>query len=159
MGVADRAPSGRVGHTYREEVAGRTLPRSPVDRARKFGWDFVKFQPRGEQLRRGVSDPSTGRRDIASKDRSSSTPPWRSSTTGEEVALVNPKALQTRLSRSEIVARELGEGVPVIQTRSARSTVAGYLVGKIEIARWCASCASTPELVRPALGQDRRGSG
>src|SRR5438046_4744443 len=46
MGVADRPPVGAWGHTYREEWSPPDLAAITVDRARRFGWDFVKFQPR-----------------------------------------------------------------------------------------------------------------
>ncbi|TMC33908.1 MAG: hypothetical protein E6J28_13740 [Chloroflexi bacterium] len=46
MGVADRPPVGAWGHTYREEWSPSDLAAITVDRARRFGWDFVKFQPR-----------------------------------------------------------------------------------------------------------------
>jgi hypothetical protein len=44
--VADRPPVGAWGHTYREEWSPEALAGVTVERARRFGWDFVKFQPR-----------------------------------------------------------------------------------------------------------------
>src|SRR5437879_5038717 len=46
MGVADRPPVGAWGHTYREEWSPADLAAVTVERARRLGWDFVKFQPR-----------------------------------------------------------------------------------------------------------------
>ena len=46
MKVADRPPVGAWGHTYREEWSPSDLAAMTVERARRFGWDFVKFQPR-----------------------------------------------------------------------------------------------------------------
>ncbi|HET7338997.1 MAG TPA: hypothetical protein VFK22_05575, partial [Candidatus Dormibacteraeota bacterium] len=46
MNVADRPPVGAWGHTYKEEWSPDALAEITVERARNFGWDFVKFQPR-----------------------------------------------------------------------------------------------------------------
>src|SRR5260370_5127160 len=46
MGMADRPPVGAWGHTYHEEWSPDALAAITVERARRFGWDFVKFQPR-----------------------------------------------------------------------------------------------------------------
>src|SRR5690242_8861427 len=46
MDVADRPPVGAWGHTYREEWSPDALAAVTVERARRYGWDFVKFQPR-----------------------------------------------------------------------------------------------------------------
>ena len=43
---ADRPPVGAWGHTYKAEWSPRDLADITVERARKYGWDFVKFQPR-----------------------------------------------------------------------------------------------------------------
>src|SRR5712692_9583993 len=50
MGVADRPPFGAWGHTYREEWSPADLAAVTVERARQFGWDFVKFQPRASSF-------------------------------------------------------------------------------------------------------------
>src|SRR5438876_111775 len=46
MDVADRPPVAAWGHTYREEWSPEALAAITVERARRLGWDFVKFQPR-----------------------------------------------------------------------------------------------------------------
>src|SRR5215472_13447537 len=46
LGLGDRPPVGAWGHTYKEEWTPAELARITVERARRFGWDFVKFQPR-----------------------------------------------------------------------------------------------------------------
>src|SRR5438552_11686474 len=46
LGLGDRPPVGAWGHTYREEWSPADLAAVTVERARRFGWDFVKFQPR-----------------------------------------------------------------------------------------------------------------
>jgi uroporphyrinogen decarboxylase len=120
-----------------------------VLRARQFGWDFVKFQPRatcfaeafgsvykpaGHRLK-GPVLVSTAVPDLDS---------WRT------VEMVNPKALDDQVESIGFVARELGPAVPVIQTVFSPLTVAGYLVGKSK-ARVVRELRKNPELVRPAL--------
>jgi uroporphyrinogen decarboxylase len=149
MGVADRPPVGAWGHTYREEWSPDVLAAVTVERARRFGWDFVKFQPRatcfaeafgsvykpaGHRLK-GPVLVSTAVPDLGS---------WRT------VAETNPKALSDQVESLGIVARELGPGVPVIQTVFSPLTVAGYLVGKSK-SRVVRELRKNPELVRPAL--------
>ena len=149
MGVADRPPVGAWGHTYREEWSPADLAAVTVERARQFGWDFVKFQPRatcfaeafgsvykpaGHRLK-GPVLISTAVTDLES---------WRA------VAETNPKALSDQVESLGIVARELGPGVPVIQTVFSPLSVAGYLVGKSK-SRVVRELREHPELVRPAL--------
>jgi len=149
MGVADRPPVGAWGHTYREEWSPEDLAAVTVLRARQFGWDFVKFQPRatcfaeafgsvykpaGHRLK-GPVLVSTAVPDLDS---------WRT------VEMVNPKALDDQVESIGLVARELGPAVPVIQTVFSPLTVAGYLVGKSK-ARVVRELRKNPELVRPAL--------
>ena len=149
MKVADRPPVGSWGHTYREEWSPADLAAATVERARRFGWDFVKFQPRascfaeafgsvykpaGHRLK-GPVLVSTAVPDLES---------WR------KVELVNPKALDDQVESIGLVAGELGPGVPVIQTVFSPLTVAGYLVGKSK-SRVVRELRKSPELVRPAL--------
>jgi uroporphyrinogen decarboxylase len=149
MGVADRPPVGAWGHTYREEWSPSELAAVTVERARRFGWDFVKFQPRatcfaeafgsvykpaGHRLK-GPFLVSTAVPDLEA---------WRT------VAATNPKALYEQAESLGIVARALGPAVPVIQTVFSPLTVAGYLVGKSK-SRVVRELRKSPELVRPAL--------
>src|SRR5438132_13133489 len=46
LGLGDRPPVGAWGHTYHEEGSPEALAAITVERARRFGWDLVKFQPR-----------------------------------------------------------------------------------------------------------------
>jgi len=149
MGVADRAPVGAWGHTYREEWSPEDLASITIDRARKFGWDFVKFQPRASSFAEAfgsVYRPAGHRLKgpILVNAAVEELDDWK------KVALVNPKALQDQVESIGIVARELGEGVPVIQTVFSPITVAGYLVGKSK-SRVVRELRKHPELVRPAL--------
>ena len=149
MGVADRAPVGAWGHTYREEWSPESLASITVDRARQFGWDFVKFQPRASSFAEAFGSvyKPAGHRLRGPVLVSAAVPDlddW------SKVALVHPKALQDQVESIGIVARELGDGVPVIQTVFSPITVGGYLVGKSK-SRVVRELRKHPELVRPAL--------
>ena len=149
MGVADRLPVGAWGHTYREEWSPEALAAITVQRARQFGWDFVKFQPRASSFAEAfgsVYKPAGHRlkgpvlQSAAVTDLDS----WR------KVELVNPKALDDQVLSIGMVARELGSDVSVIQTVFSPITVGGYLVGKSK-ARVMRELRKHPEMVQPAL--------
>ena len=149
MGVADRPPVGAWGHTYREEWSPEALAAITVERARQFGWDFVKFQPRASSFAEAFGSVYTpaGHRlkgpilvTAAVPDLES----WRN------VRLVNPKALDDQVESIGMVARDLGPDVPVIQTVFSPITVAGYLVGKSQ-SRVVRELRKHPDVVRPAL--------
>jgi uroporphyrinogen decarboxylase len=149
MGVADRPTVGAWGHTYREEWSPETLASVTVKRARQFGWDFVKFQPRASSFAEAFGSvykpaghPFKGPvlMSAAVPDLES----WR------KVELVNRKALDDQVESIGLVARELGRDVPVIQTVFSPITVGGYLVGKSS-ARVRRELRQHPALVRPAL--------
>jgi uroporphyrinogen decarboxylase len=149
LDVADRPPVGAWGHTYREEWSPSDLATVTVERARRFGWDFVKFQPRatcfaeafgsvykpsGHRLK-GPVLVSTAVEDIEG---------W------SKVALVRRGALDDQVTSIGMVVRELGPSVPVIQTVFSPLTVAGYLVGKSK-SRVLRDLRKHPEVVGPAL--------
>jgi uroporphyrinogen decarboxylase len=149
MGVADRPPVGAWGHTYREEWSPEALASVTVKRARQFGWDFVKFQPRASSFAEAFGSvykpaghPFKGPvlMNAAVPDLDS----WR------KVELVNRKALDDQVESIGLVVHELGKDVPVIQTVFSPITVGGYLVGKSS-ARVRRELRQHPELVRPAL--------
>jgi len=127
--VGDRPPVGAWGHTYKEEWSPEQLAAATVERARRFGWDFVKFQPRASCFAEAFGSvyEYSGHRLRGPVLVSAAVPDgdaW------SKVSLVNPKALDDQVEAIGIVARELGPGVPVIQTVFSPLTVAGYLVGK-----------------------------
>src|SRR5256885_6930255 len=147
--VADRPPVGAWGHTYKEEWSPEQLAAATIERARRFGWDFVKFQPRatcfaeafgsvyrpsGHRLKGPILE-EVGVPDLASWSR---------------LAVVNPKALDDQVESLRTVARELGPDVPVIQTVFSPLTVAGYLVGKSK-SRVMRELRQNTEIVAPAL--------
>jgi uroporphyrinogen decarboxylase len=149
MGVGDRPPVGAWGHTYREEWSPADLAAVTIERARQFGWDFVKFQPRATCFAEAFGSvyKPAGHRLKGPVPVSFAVPDlesWR------KVAATNPKVLYDQAESLGIVARELGRGVPVIQTVFSPLTVAGYLVGKSK-SRVVRELRKHPELVRPAL--------
>lgn len=149
MRVGDRPPVGAWGHTYKEEWSPADLAAATVERARRFGWDFVKFQPRASCFAEAfgsVYEPS-GHRLKGPVMVSVGVPDidaW------SKLSLVNPKALDDQVASIGIVARELGPGVPVIQTVFSPLTIAGYLVGKSK-SRVLRELRKRPDIVRPAL--------
>jgi len=147
--VGDRPPVGAWGHTYKEEWSPTDLAAATVERARRFGWDFVKFQPRASSFAEafGSEYRPSGHRlkgPILVKEGVPDVESW------SKVAVVNPKALDDQVESIGIVARELGPDVPVIQTVFSPLTVAGYLVGKSK-SRVLRELRKNPEQVRPAL--------
>jgi uroporphyrinogen decarboxylase len=149
LGVADRPPVGAWGHTYREEWSPDDLARVTVERARRFGWDFVKFQPRATCFAEAFGSvyKPAGHRLKGPVPVSFAVPDldaWRS------VAASNLGALNDQVESIGVVARELGPDVPVIQTVFSPITVAGYLVGKSK-SRVVRELRKHPDVVRPAL--------
>ena len=149
MGVADRPPVGAWGHTYREEWSPEALAAITVERARNFGWDFVKFQPRASCFAEAfgsIYHPSghSLRAPILIKPAVPDLESWPS------VQLVTSKALDDQVESIGMVARELGSDVPVIQTVFSPITVGGYLVGKSQ-SRIVREMRKHPEVVGPAL--------
>jgi uroporphyrinogen decarboxylase len=149
--VADRPPAGAWGHTYREEWSPEALASVTVERARKFGWDFVKFQPRASTFAEafGSAYKPAGHALRAPVLVTAAVPDLES---WSKVELVNRKALDDQVESIGIVARELGPDIPVIQTVFSPITVGGYLVGKSQ-SRVVRELRQHPELVRPALGR------
>jgi uroporphyrinogen decarboxylase len=148
----DRPPAGAWGHTYREEWSPELLAAVTVDRARRHRWDFVKLQPRatffaeafgsryqpsGHSLRgpvlvhAAVSDAS---------DASA----WLN------LKVVDQTVLDEQVRALGLVVRELGDGVPVIQTVFSPITVADYLVGRDKRAL-VRELRQHPEVLVPAL--------
>ena len=149
MGVGDRPPVGAWGHTYREEWSPSELARVTVERARQFGWDVVKFQPRATCFAEAFGSvyKPAGHRLKGPVLVSTAVPDleaWQS------VAETNPKALLDQVESLGLVVDDLGSGVPVIQTVFSPLTVAGYLVGKSK-SRVVRELRKNPDLVRPAL--------
>jgi uroporphyrinogen decarboxylase len=149
MGMADRPPVGAWGHTYKEEWSPQELAAVTVERARRFGWDFVKFQPRASTFAEAFGSvyKPAGHRLKGPVLVSPAVPDveaWRT------LELVNHRVFDEQVESIGIVARELGPEVPVIQTVFSPVTVGGYLVGKSQ-SRVLRELRQNPDLVGPAL--------
>src|SRR5438093_6654860 len=149
MGVADRPPVGAWGHTYREEWSPSDLSAITVGRARRFGWDFVKFQPRASTFAEAfgsVYHPSghSLRAPILIKPAGPALESWTS------VEVRNRRVFDDQVESLRAAVRELGPDIPVIQTVFSPITVGGYLVGKSQ-SRVVRELRKHPEVVGPAL--------
>jgi len=149
MGMGDRPPIAAWGHTFKQEWSAQELASITVETARRFGWDFVKFQLRASVFAEAFGSeyrPSghSLRAPILLQAAVPDLDAWRS------VELVNPKVLDEQVESIAMVARELGPGVPVIQTIFSPITVGGYLVGKSQ-SRMVRELRKHPEIVGPAL--------
>src|SRR5438046_4325051 len=149
MGIADRPPVGAWGHTYREEWSPADLAAVTVERARRFGWDFVKFQPRAccfAEAFGSIYQPAghSMRAPVLLKPAVPDLESWSA------VELVDRKALGDQVESIGIAALELGRDIPVIQTVFSPITVGGYLVGKSQ-SRVVRELRKHPEVVGPAL--------
>lgn len=149
MDMADRPPVGAWGHTYREEWSPRELAAITVERARRFGWDFVKFQPRASCFAEafGSEYRAANHRLRAPMLIKEAVPDFEAWST---LSLVTRKALDDQVDSIGMVARELGRDVPAIQTVFSPLTVGGYLVGKSQ-SRIVRELRRQPEVVLPAL--------
>src|SRR5258706_3198424 len=135
--------------SYREEWSPEELAAIGVERARRFGWDLVKFQPRASTFAEAfgsVYHPSGHRLrgPVLIKPAVADLDAWSS------VQLVNRKTLDDQVQSIGMVARDLGPGVPVIQTVFSPITVGGYLVGKSQ-SRVVRELRKHPEIVGPAM--------
>jgi len=149
MGMADRPPIAAWGHTFKQEWSAHELAAITVEKARRFGWDFVKFQLRASVFAEAFGSkyqPSghSLRAPILLQAAVPDLDAWRS------VELVNPKVLDEQVESIGMVARQLGPDVPVIQTIFSPITVGGYLVGKSQ-SRMVRELRKHPEIVGPAL--------
>jgi uroporphyrinogen decarboxylase len=149
MGVADRPPVGAWGHTYREEWNPEALAAITADRARQFGWDFVKFQPRASCFAEAfgsVYEPAGHRLKgpVLISAAVPDTDAWQT------LELVNSDALDDQVKAISMVVKELGPDVPVIQTVFSPITVGGFLVGKSQ-SRILRELRLNPDLVGSVL--------
>lgn len=145
----DHPPVGAWGHTYKEEWSPEQLASVTIERQRRYGWDFVKFQPRATFFAEAFGnryEPSGHRLkgpvilEAAVPDLES----WKG------LKLVDRKPLAEQARALGLVVKELGDRVPVLQTVFSPISVAGYLVGK-DKRRVVRELRKHPEVVLPAL--------
>jgi uroporphyrinogen decarboxylase len=148
-GKLDRPPAGAWGHTYREEWNSEHLAQVTVDRARRLGWDFVKFQPRATFFAEAFGNryQPSGHRLRAPLLEHAAVPDLES---WGRLELVDRAVLDEQARAVGLVARELGESVPVIQTVFSPISVGDYLVGR-DKRRLIRDLRQHSDVVLPAL--------
>jgi uroporphyrinogen decarboxylase len=148
-GKVDRPPAGAWGHTYREEWNAEQLAEVTVDRARRLGWDFVKFQPRATFFAEAFGNRyrAAGHRLKGPILEHAAVPDLEA---WSRLELVDPGVLDEQARAIGLVARELGDSVPVIQTVFSPLSVGDYLVGR-EKRRLIRELRQHPDVVLPAL--------
>ncbi len=147
--AVDRPPVGAWGHSYLDEWSPERLAAVTVDRARRLGWDYVKFQPRatffaeafGARYRPSGSPEQAPVCDHTPIDDGDS---WK------RLALADFGVMEQQARTLGRVVGELGETVPVLQTVFSPMSVAAYLVGR-DRDRLVADLRGRPEVVGAAL--------
>jgi uroporphyrinogen decarboxylase len=148
-GETDRPPVGAWGHTHVEEWSPEQLAEVTIKRARRFGWDFVKFQPRATFFAeafgarfRPSGDPLTA--PIAESEPVTDLESWR------RLSLVDDGVMREQARALGLVTERLGDRVPVLQTVFSPISVAAYLVGRDR--EWLArELRERPEVMVSAL--------
>lgn len=117
--VSDRPPVGAWGHDYIAEWSPKDLAESTISAHGRYGWDFVKVQPRASCFSEAFGAE------------------WRPSgnrlggpvlvSLPEELDF-RPQPLEEQVEAIALVAEKLSD-IPVIQTVFSPLTVAGYLFG------------------------------
>jgi uroporphyrinogen decarboxylase len=148
-GKVDRPPAGAWGHTFKEEWSPEQLAAVTVDRARRHRWDFVKFQPRASCFSEAFGNrfkPSghSLRSPVLVRAAVTDLSDW------PKLKLVDQEALDDQVRSLGLVAKELGETVPVMQTVFSPITVADYLIGRDKRAL-IRKLRKHPEVLVPAL--------
>ena len=147
----DRPPAAAWGHTYREEWSPEALARVTVQRARRYQWDFVKFQPRASSFAEafGARYQSAGHALRSPRELEHPIKGFQDWPRLKLAAATAP-SLAEQVEALRLTVAELGPDVPVIQTVFSPITVAGYLVGK-DKRRAVRDLRRHPEDVLPAL--------
>jgi uroporphyrinogen decarboxylase len=150
-GKVDRPPAAAWGHTYREEWSPEALARVTAERQARYGWDFIKLQPRASCFAEAFGAEYRGANHSLRAPLEVSHPihthrDWRAlpATTAAAPSLAD----QVEALRLTVAA--VGPEVPVLQTVFSPITVAGYLVGK-DKRRAMRDLRRDPDEVLPAL--------
>jgi uroporphyrinogen decarboxylase len=149
----DRPPFTWWGHTFVEEWEPKELAAITVERARQYGLDFVKLQPRASSFAEAFGSvyrpsgnatehPRLVQAAVETLEDWSKLP----------AADASHPAFADQVEALRLAVDELGPGVPVIQTVFSPLTVAGYLVGK-NPDKVLAMLREAPSVVGPALGR------
>jgi uroporphyrinogen decarboxylase len=147
----DHVPAGWWMHAYREEWSPEDLAAVTVGRQRRFGWDFVKLQPRATCFAESFGSeyrPSGDAGEAPVLVQAAVRGPDDWSRLPAVDATVPPLAEQTRALA--LVTEGVGRDVPVVQTVFSPLTVAGYMVGEDRL-RVAEEIRERPEALRPVL--------
>lgn len=151
LGTPDRPPFTWWGHTFVEEWAPGTLADVTIARAQRYGWDFVKLQPRASCFAEafGSHYRPSGNAAEAPTLVEAGVQHLEDFAALAEVDASHP-AFADQVEALRLVARALGAGTPVLQTVFSPLTVAGHLIGKdpegiVRMLR------ERPDVVQPAL--------
>ena len=144
-------PAAAWGHTYREEWSPAALAAVTAERRRRYGWDFVKFQPRASCFAEAFGAVYQGSNHSLRAPKEVSHP-IRSFRDWPQLkgAGAGAPALAEQVEALRLTVEALGPEVPVIQTVFSPITVAGYLVGK-DKRRAVRDLRRDPGAVLPAL--------
>ena len=150
-GKVDRPPAAAWGHTYREEWSPEALARVTAARVRRYGWDFVKFQPRASCFAEAFGATYQSANHALRAPNETSHPihsfaDWP----GLPAATAAAPSLAEQVEALRLTVEAVGSEVPVIQTVFSPISVAGYLVGK-DKRRAVRDLRRQPEAVLPAL--------
>jgi uroporphyrinogen decarboxylase len=151
LDVADRPPAGWWGHTFREEWSPEELARVTLQRQRRFGWDYVKLQPRASCFAEAFGAEYRPYGDafhhpVQVHAGVQSLEGWRSLPSAD----ASVPAFADQVEALRLVAAELSPDVPVIQTIFSPLMVAAHLVGKNN-ARVARELRQHPDVLGPAL--------
>jgi len=148
-GDVDRPAAGAWGHRYRDEWSPERLAQVTVERARRFEWDFVKFQPRATFFAEafGAAYRPAGhslRAPVFDEPLVKSLEDW------QRLRLVNAGVMDDQVRALGLVVEGLGDRVPVLQTVFSPLSVGSYIVGR-ENRRLVREMRTNTEVVLPAL--------
>lgn len=153
LGVADRAPMGWWGHTFREEWSPDELARVTLERQRRFGWDYVKLQPRASCFSEAFGSVYRPSGDalhapVLVRPAVQSLEGWRALPAVD----ASVPAFADQVEALRLVVAELGADVPVIQTIFSPLMVAAHLAGRNN-ARVARELRQHPDVLGPALAR------
>lgn len=150
----DRPPVSFWGHAYDKESTAEDLAEVTLDAWRRYGWDFVKLNPRasyhGEVW--GLRYEYGGARHEKPKRAAV---PVRRIEDWDAIRARGPEAppLAEQLEAVRLVRRGLGPDVPLVETVFTPLAVASYLAGSADLVR--AHLREDERRVRTALAEIR----
>lgn len=147
----DHPPAGAWGHTYREEWSAQALAKVTAERRRRYGWDFVKFQPRASCFAEAFGARFKGSNHSLRSPLEVSHPIHSHADWPKlPAAPAGAPSLAEQVEALRLTVEAVGPEVPVLQTVFSPISVAGYLVGR-DKRRVVRDLRRDPSEVLPAL--------